>query len=683
MSTQPDSPHHDLDRTDELPRLDVAAYEASMAEKAGDEPDGVRTDTWTTAALRQIDAAEDETQSSPTATTQMHPRPSGSRWPFPPPAPPTPPKTAVTADVDHILKRIAELESELGTAKALNVQLQERCDAVTADRDGQTKLMLGLKADNARLSEHRTIGDEMVSRLEQKLRDQTAHSTAQLTELQSARFDEHLKAEKAREELQQQIAQKAVQLAALQENHAKLREELQITTDLAAERGNSVRELRALLVEEETSAEQLALQLAGKLRESDNHNAALASLNQTITELRAQTDKLGTLLQQEVDKTNLLAAQLDRSQHELADSRAQHNVRDSGVATLQRQLDEVRADLQSSQSNVTALERDLVAVRSTLSDEQNRRHAADEQLGAEKLSSEGLRAGLDFARSQLQELGRERDSLLAASEAAQTESTQLRSETADLKQSLEDAYQTAERLRSEANTHLQLLHNKTAELSAVKTELNQQAPALREFEQAVHARDELIGQLREQLQTTQDEHGIMSGQLQKARQRVKSLAEQIFHRDNQIAALKSDLAVHVEALAAIRRDVSRVDEEPAGQAAAGEPQRVLQPVDHDGDPIVLDRKVITVGRTAENDVCVPSKLISRHHARLLLSPNGVIVEDAGSTNGCFVNGKQVKQQLMREGDILEMGDLKFRLSTPSPNDTRARDNVISFSGKQP
>ncbi len=101
-------------------------------------------------------------------------------------------------------------------------------------------------------------------------------------------------------------------------------------------------------------------------------------------------------------------------------------------------------------------------------------------------------------------------------------------------------------------------------------------------------------------------------------------------------------------------------------------------MDHAGEPFALTRKVMTIGRTEENDICIPSKLISRHHARLLIGPNAVIVEDTGSTNGCFVNERQVKQQLMRDGDVLAIGDLRFRLSTRTAT-RRDASNVIPFA----
>ena len=246
----------------------------------------------------------------------------------------------------------------------------------------------------------------------------------------------------------------------------------------------------------------------------------------------------------------------------------------------------------------------------------------------------------------------------------------------DLKQLVEELQDKVVRLETEVTQQSEKLQTKSAELATARRELNEAVPQLRGLEQAIRARDELADNLRAELQTAQDERGIMSVQLEKARARQKTMAQEIFQRDTRIAELKSDLAVHTEAMAAIRRDVGRMSGEPEGPKDS-EPQRQLEPLGHEGITILLDRKIMTIGRTAESDICIPSKLVSRKHARLLIGPNGVIIEDAGSTNGCYVNNYQVKQQLMRDGDVLLIGDLKYRLSTKAgPNTTRIRDNVL-------
>ena len=101
----------------------------------------------------------------------------------------------------------------------------------------------------------------------------------------------------------------------------------------------------------------------------------------------------------------------------------------------------------------------------------------------------------------------------------------------------------------------------------------------------------------------------------------------------------------------------------AESALSGQKERVLVPINHDGEVIVLDRPTMTIGRTRANDVRIKSKAISRHHATLIVAADAITVEDAGSTNGCMVNGQRIKQAPMHDGDTLELGDLQYRLST--------------------
>jgi FOG: FHA domain len=86
----------------------------------------------------------------------------------------------------------------------------------------------------------------------------------------------------------------------------------------------------------------------------------------------------------------------------------------------------------------------------------------------------------------------------------------------------------------------------------------------------------------------------------------------------------------------------------------------LVPLDDEGEPIVLDRKVITVGRTRDNDVCVPSVLVSRAHARMVIGDDGVVLFDIGSINGSFVNDRPVKKHTLQDGDIVRFADRRYR-----------------------
>jgi hypothetical protein len=88
----------------------------------------------------------------------------------------------------------------------------------------------------------------------------------------------------------------------------------------------------------------------------------------------------------------------------------------------------------------------------------------------------------------------------------------------------------------------------------------------------------------------------------------------------------------------------------------------LVPVDHPDSPVALSREIVTIGRTRNNDFCIPSHGVSRDHARLLVAPGSVTLVDSSSTNGCFVNDVRVKRQRLRDGDLVRIGDRSFRFA---------------------
>jgi hypothetical protein len=64
--------------------------------------------------------------------------------------------------------------------------------------------------------------------------------------------------------------------------------------------------------------------------------------------------------------------------------------------------------------------------------------------------------------------------------------------------------------------------------------------------------------------------------------------------------------------------------------------------------------------------------LSRQHARLVPTNTGVQVEDLGSTNGSFINGKRVQHGFAAPGDEIGFDTLRFRLTTPGQQPETAR-----------
>lgn len=66
---------------------------------------------------------------------------------------------------------------------------------------------------------------------------------------------------------------------------------------------------------------------------------------------------------------------------------------------------------------------------------------------------------------------------------------------------------------------------------------------------------------------------------------------------------------------------------------------------------------LRVGRGAESDVALDGDTtVSSRHATVTRRTDGLWVEDAGSTNGTFVNGARVTSaRLLQPGDVLRIG----------------------------
>jgi pSer/pThr/pTyr-binding forkhead associated (FHA) protein len=66
-----------------------------------------------------------------------------------------------------------------------------------------------------------------------------------------------------------------------------------------------------------------------------------------------------------------------------------------------------------------------------------------------------------------------------------------------------------------------------------------------------------------------------------------------------------------------------------------------------------------IGRTADNDVQIQSRFISRHHAQVVSDQTRSILEDLNSTNGVFIRSERVKHQELVDGDVIQIGEHKL------------------------
>jgi pSer/pThr/pTyr-binding forkhead associated (FHA) protein len=81
-------------------------------------------------------------------------------------------------------------------------------------------------------------------------------------------------------------------------------------------------------------------------------------------------------------------------------------------------------------------------------------------------------------------------------------------------------------------------------------------------------------------------------------------------------------------------------------------------------PLGVTPKV--VGRDEEADIIIEQSGVSRRHCSVAGLPNGLRVQDLGSTNGTWVNGKRVNSAILKNGDRLQIGDVVFIAECETP-----------------
>ena len=72
----------------------------------------------------------------------------------------------------------------------------------------------------------------------------------------------------------------------------------------------------------------------------------------------------------------------------------------------------------------------------------------------------------------------------------------------------------------------------------------------------------------------------------------------------------------------------------------------------------LDKEITTIGRSPDSLISLDCPSVSSHHAMIKLRPDGIYVQDLGSSNGTKVNGAPVEEAVLKEGDQVIFGGIQ-------------------------
>ncbi|NSW86691.1 MAG: FHA domain-containing protein [Syntrophobacteraceae bacterium] len=98
--------------------------------------------------------------------------------------------------------------------------------------------------------------------------------------------------------------------------------------------------------------------------------------------------------------------------------------------------------------------------------------------------------------------------------------------------------------------------------------------------------------------------------------------------------------------------------------------------------VTVDRCEITIGRNDVssgifNDVELPDRTVSRRHARIVFQGGTYFIEDLGSENHVYVNGRQVRRVPLVHGDVINIGKYEIRFQG---DDTGGREPCVVEEG---
>ena len=78
-----------------------------------------------------------------------------------------------------------------------------------------------------------------------------------------------------------------------------------------------------------------------------------------------------------------------------------------------------------------------------------------------------------------------------------------------------------------------------------------------------------------------------------------------------------------------------------------------------GARFLLDHDLVTIGRHPDADLFLDDVTVSRNHAEIHRTEDGLVLHDLGSLNGTYVSGTRVDEHRLVSGDEVQVGRFKL------------------------
>ncbi len=108
------------------------------------------------------------------------------------------------------------------------------------------------------------------------------------------------------------------------------------------------------------------------------------------------------------------------------------------------------------------------------------------------------------------------------------------------------------------------------------------------------------------------------------------------------------------------------------------PKLVVLTVGFNDRSLEVKPEKTTVGRVEDNQFQLAEPSVSSHHCEIWAKGDDIIIKDLGSTNGSYVNEKQIeanKEATLRPGQVLRLGQIELRYETGKKQTDQPRQTV--------
>jgi chromosome segregation ATPase len=501
------------------------------------------------------------------------------------------------------------------------------------------------------------------------------------------------------------LRQRDKEIASLQTRLSKQERSLQESTELLekADENEQAAESRVAEIQAhlETTQEELAALDTKSRREQKKYQDAkdqlrshaeelkalrkeLAGSRATVTELQHYVDSRKSEWQRQESQLRENEKKIKQLTVELESANASLSGSGSAHEDMNARLDALIAERDELLSEITQLRNDS---------QDDKGAAADKQLLAEQT---GLLAGQNFEISEL------RNQIVRTEQYADELRKQLQDQSS-LTERLQTRQKHLEISLTGANTQVEELSSSIDELRASNANLTKEKSTLQEefekeirqirlelgeAEETIADRDSLSQQLASDLLDTREFKMNLEGRLSKTEEENKAtiaelkrklarleiqneeLTEKLSTKDNAISALLRELTKRsetIESIGEIEDVIHELDDrmsEQIDERSIADKERITRlligKIDGQKLRFPLFKNRLTIGRTGHNDIQLKAPFISRRHAVIVTEDDSTRIVDWGSKNGVFVNATRIKEQILRNGDIVTIGTADFK-----------------------